>query len=315
MAKISTKIDAKASKSKVKKSDYWGPQIEAIYNAYMNCTMLEKRALKEALDDFVTWGSVESFLDDWFNLTADVLDKWEWEGDDEDFEKSKKSMTTAQMIKTLKSMGYTVSKAEDEETEEETEETVEEDEETEDGDVDVDVEVDKGCSQSKNFTRKSRTGKSAKRNGAEMLKSRGWVKAEDKGPDAEEVETEAIGSENAVKVPETPEPSDNVEDVETKVPEADALEDDGVKTEDTGAEEGNDMDALEDEGITTQDIVDMDIDALIEKKRALKAKDQVPPAHTQPFANNYRVTQMGQGKGQVPAGALGKSTRSIGRKA
>ena len=158
---------------------------------------------------------------------------------------------------------------------------------------------------------------------ADILKSKGWVRKEkDNGPDSEDVENGA-GVESEVKVPDTPEPSDNVEDTETKVPEIDDLIEEGEKNEKMGDKEGDDMDALEEEGGKNNDVPKEmdDIDALIEKARQKNGFYNGTPAptvgSTQPFANNYRTTQMGEGKMDVmsqlsnPKTMTSKSTKEM----
>ena len=163
-----------------------------------------------------------------------------------------------------------------------------------------DIMADKEYKSEKSM--KSKTMKSP----ADILKSKGWVrKEEDKGPDSEDVEEEAIGSDKAVKVPDTKEPTDNVEDMDTGIPEDDALEEEGEKNDKMGDKEGDDMDALEEEGGTNNDTPsDMDeIDALIEKKRRQNGFYNNTPApsvgSSQPYANNYRTVNMGDGKMDV----------------
>jgi hypothetical protein len=230
----------------------------------------------------------------------------------ERFSKSTDSMTTKDMIKTLKSKGYIVFKAEDEVSDETTEEDMEESSEVEevgettedtedDSDVEVEIDVDK----------KSR--KSKRKSGADILKSKGWVrKTDDKGPDSEDVEDGAI-DEKAVTVPDTKEPSDNVEDADTGVPEDDELHEDSKSSQKVGDKEGNDIDELKEGPQNSEDIANMDIGDLIESKK-MKKEEQKPPASFQPFSNNYRTTQMGEGKMSIsnaitPKGSVGKGRK------
>lgn len=212
-------------------------------------------------------------------------------------EETYKSMSISDMVKALKKSGYVVFKAEDEVKEEEPspeessedkkEEEHKDESEADEDETEVEINVDK------------RAKKSVK----EILNAKQFVrKAEDKGPDAEEVETEAIGSENAVEVPETPEPSDNVEDVETGVPD-EVPEEDSEKNQDAGKQVNNDVEALLSDAFDNgdTDIAGAEIDELIgkaQKKSEMRTGIEAIPfvGSDQPYANNYRTVQMGGDK-------------------
>ena len=232
-------------------------------------------------------------------------------------------------VKTLKAKGYRVVKGDDidedlivdteEEDGSETEETateeeseeVEEVEDESDDDVEVDVDVE---------TEKSKKSKSLK-SAYDVFKKKGWIgKTDDKGIDSEKLESEVL-DDPVAKVPETPEPTENVEQTETGVPE-DAPEPESENNDDVTEKDGNDMDALEPESENNQDISTTDaddIEALINQKRAEKSKDQTSASGmpsingTVPVSMMYRQTKMGQDKMPISA-VIPNNKQVIGKK-
>lgn len=92
------------------------------------------------------------------------------------------------------------------------------------------------------------------------------------------------GIKAPVKDAENPSTSDDVVEVDTKYPDA---PEDPV--------EGKEKTPFDIESLLPESEDSDDIDDLIQKIRTRK-QGQTPPARTQPFANNYRTVQMGQGK-------------------
>lgn len=311
-------------KSKVKKYD--GSNFMKIEDAIYGCTKEEQNALKEALEEFVTGYDLDSFLEEWFGVASNILDGVNG-ADGYDFEKSKtiKGKSPKEIGKDLIAEGIKVFNVDEYDNMfgiyvpwEHANRAI--------GFLPVDAQVlevipYKG-DQAIIRISKSKTLMD-RQSPADILKSKGWVRKEkDNGPDSEDVENGA-GVESEVKVPDTPEPSDNVEDTETKVPEIDDLIEEGEKNEKMGDKEGDDIEALQEEGGTNNDVPKEmdDIDALIEKKRQQNGYYNGTPAptvgSTQPYANNYRTTQMGEGKMDVmsqlsnPKTMTSKSTKGM----
>ena len=321
MVKVSMKMtDAEMQKSKAKKSKvkkYYGPNLAKILDAYFDCSEEEQNAIDKALDDFVSGYTFREFMDELIFKTANILDGVSDDDkffDDEFFK----------AVKTLKAKGYKVVKddsidedlivdteeedaPEEEETatEEESEETEEVEDESDDDDVEVDVDVE---------TEKSKKSQSLK-SAYDLFKKKGWIgKTNDDGIDSQELESEVL-DDPVANVPETPEPKETVQQTKTGVPK-DAPEPESQTSEDVTEKDGNDLDALEPETENNQDISTTDaddIEALINQKRAEKSKDQVPPASYQPFANNYRTVQRGEGKMPISA-VIPNKKQTVGKK-
>ena len=326
MAKVSMKMTSeeiqknkKAQKNKVKKYD--GGNLLKIEDAFYRCTEEEKNAINQALEDFVSGYDFQSFLEELFEKSANILDGFDVDG--YDLEKA---------IKTLKSHGYKVIKEEKEveETEEieegtepeslaepedteETEEVEEVEDVDEDGDADVEVDVD---------VEKSLTLKSA----YALLRKRGWVgKKSDDGIDAEELEGEVL-DDPVAKVPETPEPVENVQQTETKLPDADAILPETENSKDVGEKEGNDADAIlpeteNNKPITSagqdlkEDPDDIETAIKMKRERAIKSTGMdisyQTVQGTVPISAMYRQTEVGAGKLPVSQ-FLGPAVNKLG---
>ena len=308
MAKISMKSDVRKStnetrtamqKSEARKSDN---KFQKILALMQEMTTEEREEASSLIED----RGCKNFQDVFgiFDVMADNEYK---------SEKSMKSKTMKSPADILKSKGWVKKEdkepesedveeesEEDKKSEEESSEKESTEEETEsDDDVEIDVDVEKA---------KKTAQKDPFKAMRELMKSKGFVlkaEEEDDGPDSEEVEEEALGEDKVVEIPETPEPTEDVQQTETGIPE-EPPEAESEDNETPTEEDGNDMESLLPETITNLKLdlgndVNEDLDEMIDKKRSQYGDDISLSAvgGMQPFKNNYRTTQMGEGKMNV----------------
>ena len=118
------------------------------------------------------------------------------------------------------------------------------------------------------------------------------VRSKSNGDTAKDVYDEQ-GIDTEVPTDENREPTEDVQKVETGVPK-DVPEEDPVPKEEN-PEGGDAIAPLEEEPVSTEDEFGDDLDALINKARERNVIKE-HPEYSQPYSNNFRITQMGGNK-------------------